>query len=97
MYKIIIYRDAGNFQTFYKANSVIQFKGNVTKTGQSNVHYIWDVKHSATKAWFRTNNDCDPFEIPISVICWAPQKKHWMKNKLGPKENIGEKDWDKKI
>ena len=68
MYKIIIFRDASNFQTFYEAISVIEFKGNVTKTGQSNGHYICDVKDAATNTWFRTNVDRDPIEIPVSAV-----------------------------
>ena len=42
--------------------------GNLTKTGQSNGHYICDVKDADTKAWIRTNDDHTPIEIPVSSV-----------------------------
>ena len=62
------FRDEGGFQAFYEPISVIEFMGNVTRTGQSNGHYICDIKEIETKAWFRTNDDRDPTEIPVSAV-----------------------------
>ena len=64
----MIFRDADGLQAFYEAIAVIEFKGIVTKTGQSNGHYICDVKDVDTKTWFRTNDDNDPIEIPVSSV-----------------------------
>ena len=68
MDQITIFRDADSLQAFYEAIAVIEFKGIVTKTGQSNGHYICDVKDADTKTWFRTNDDNDPIEIPVSSV-----------------------------
>merc|ERR1712179_504024 len=64
----VFIRDEGGFQAFYEPISVIEFMGNVTRTGQSNGHYICDIKEIETKAWFRTNDDRDPTEIPVSAV-----------------------------
>ena len=62
-----VYRDEGGFQAFYEPISVVEFIGVLTRTGQSNGHYISDIKDIETKAWFRTNDDHDPVEIPVSA------------------------------
>ena len=64
----LFFRDATNSQAFFEAISVIEFKGVVTNTGQSNGHYICDVKDVETKAWFRTDDHHDPIEIPVSSV-----------------------------
>ena len=64
----LFFRDATNSQAFFEAISVIEFKGVVTNTGQSNGHYICDVKDADTKTWFRTNDDNEPIEIPVSSV-----------------------------
>ena len=66
--KPIFFRDEVGFQAFYEPISVIEFIGVLTRTGQSNGHYICDVKDAATNTWFRTNVDCDPIEIPVSAV-----------------------------
>ena len=56
-------RDAGVYDAWYAATAVIEFKGSLSRTGESQGHYICDLKDKMTNMWFRTNDNCDP--IPI--------------------------------
>ena len=63
-----IFRDAGAFQTWYEAISVIEYKGRLTSTGESQGHYVCDIKDKNTNLWFRTNDNCDPIQISASDV-----------------------------
>ena len=60
-----ICRDAGELQSCYQAISVIEYWGRLNSTGESQGHYISDIKNEIKNMWFRTNNNSDP--IPITV------------------------------
>ena len=47
----------------YEAVSVIEYKGNLTRTGNSVGHYICDIKDRASGKWFRTNDNDNPTPI----------------------------------
>ena len=50
----------------YKAIAVIEFRGSLTRTGESVGHYLCDVQ--VDNKWFRTNDDCPPIEISSSEV-----------------------------
>ena len=47
----------------YEAVSVIEYKGNLTRTGNSVGHYICDIKDRSSGKWFRTNDNDNPTPI----------------------------------
>ena len=49
----------------YEAVSIIEYKGSINRSGESEGHYICDIKDRSTQKWFRTNDNRDP--IPIDV------------------------------
>ena len=57
-------RDAGEYDAWYEPTAVIEFRGSLRSTGESQGHYICDLKDKMSNLWFRTNDNCDP--IPIS-------------------------------
>ena len=61
-------RDEAGFQTLYEATAVIEYQGTLSSTGESQGHYICDIKHKKTNAWFKTNDNCDPVEIKVSDV-----------------------------
>ena len=61
-----ICRDEGGFQTWYEPISVIEYRGRLTSTGQSQGHYICDVKDVVSNSW--TNDNCDPVQIQSSNV-----------------------------
>ena len=64
----LICRDEGGFQTWYEPISVIEYRGRLTNTGESQGHYICDVKDVNSNSWYRTNDNCDPVEIQSSDV-----------------------------
>jgi uncharacterized UBP type Zn finger protein len=58
-------RDASGQISQYEAVSVIEYQGSVRGTGESQGHYICDVKDKSSQMWFRTNDNNVP--IPISL------------------------------
>ena len=49
----------------YEAIAVIQHEGDIAKDGETQGHYICDIKWKCSSTWFRTNDNLIP--IPISV------------------------------
>ena len=63
-----IFRDADGSQVWYEAISVIEYMGRLSQTGESEGHYICDIKESNSKTWFRTNDNCTPVQIGTSDV-----------------------------
>ena len=62
-YNKYIFRDAEGSQVWYEAIAVIEYMGRLSQTGESDGHYICDIKESISNKWFRTNDNYTP--IPI--------------------------------
>ena len=62
------YRDALGNESQYEVVSVIEFKGSLTATGQSEGHYICDVKERLNGQWFRTSDNDDPISIEAEDV-----------------------------
>ena len=58
-----MFRDVLNNVRQYEAVSIIEYHGSVHTRGESDGHYICDVKDKSEGTWFRTNDNKDP--IPI--------------------------------
>ena len=56
------------FEVWYEALSVIEFKGTLNNDGESQGHYLCDVKDKITNQWFRTNDSSDPISIRSSDV-----------------------------
>ena len=63
-----ICRDESGFQNWYEPISVIEYQGRLSSTGESQGHYICDIKDVNTNCWFRTNDNCDPVQIQSSAV-----------------------------
>ena len=48
--------------------SVVEYQGQLSRAGESQGHYICDVKDKKSKIWFRTNDDCDPIQLSMSEV-----------------------------
>ena len=48
--------------------SVIEYKGNLRSTGESDGHYICDIKDKSSGKWFRTNDNSDPIQIELEDV-----------------------------
>ena len=60
---MFIFRDVRNDVSQYEAVSIIEYQGSVQTTGESDGHYICDIRHKSEGTWFRTNDNKDP--VPI--------------------------------
>ena len=63
MIKIFKFRDANGFETWYEPISVIDYRGNLAASGESQGHYTCDVKDVKTNEWYRTNDNAKPVQI----------------------------------
>ena len=61
------YRDALGNESQYEVVSVIEFKGSLTATGQSEGHYICDVKERSNGQWFRTSTMMIPYQLKLKT------------------------------
>ena len=52
----------------YEPVAIIEFQGTVTVTGESNGHYICDIKEKSTGLWFKTNDNLEPRQIGIENV-----------------------------
>ena len=52
----------------YEAVSIIEFRGSVDATGNSNGHYICDILEENSKTWFRTNDNAEPLSIEVEDV-----------------------------
>ena len=65
-------RDAGGEVSGYEAVAVIEYQGTLSRAGDSQGHYICDIKNKKRNAWFRTNDDCTPIPIRNSEVSRKP-------------------------
>ena len=47
---------------------MIDFRGRLTNSGESQGHYICDVKDAQTKTWYRTNDNRNPVPIHMKDV-----------------------------
>ena len=52
----------------YEPVAIIEFQGTVRVTGESNEHYICDIKEKSTGLWFKTNDNLEPRQIGIENV-----------------------------
>ena len=52
----------------YEAVSIIEYQGSVRATGESDGHYICDIKDKTEGTWFRTNDNKDPIPIKLEDV-----------------------------
>ena len=52
----------------YEPIAVIDYRGSLANSGQSQGHYTCDVKDVITNAWYRTNDSCTPIKIEINEV-----------------------------
>ena len=52
----------------YEPLSIIEYQGTLSPGGDTNGHYICDVKDAKTNKWFRTNDNCDPIQIEVCNV-----------------------------
>ena len=61
-------RDTGRNLIEYEPVAIIEFQGTVGATGESNGHYICDIKEKSSGLWFRTNDNLEPRQIGIEAV-----------------------------
>ena len=52
----------------YEPVSIIEYQGNVGVTGESNGHYVCDIKEKSSGRWFRTNDNSAPKQIELADV-----------------------------
>ena len=52
----------------YEAISVIEFKGTLRPNGDSDGHYICDIKDNSSNKWFKTDDGTNPVQINTSEV-----------------------------
>ena len=62
------FRDMQGHEANYEVISIIEFKGSLNSSGQSQGHYICDVQEQSTTSWFRTNDNCYPIPILLENV-----------------------------
>ena len=65
---MIVYRDTNDHGSQYEAVSIVEFQGSVRNTGESEGHYICDIKDRASKKWYRTNDNKTPIPIKVDEV-----------------------------
>ena len=65
---MLIYRDTTEQFSQYEAVSIIEYQGSVRSTGESDGHYICDIKDRLSKKWFRTNDNNNPIPIELDEV-----------------------------
>ena len=61
-------RDTDDHVNQYEAVSIIEYQGSIKSTGQSDGHYICDIKDRLSEKWFRTNDNNDPKPIKLEEV-----------------------------
>ena len=61
-------RDTNNHGSQFEAVAIVEYQGNVRKTGDSAGHYICDIKDRASKQWYRTNDNRTPIPIDVGEV-----------------------------
>ena len=62
---VLTYRETTDQVVQFEAVSIIEFQGSLRSSGDSQGHYICDIKDKSTNRWFRTNDNSIP--VPIEV------------------------------
>ena len=65
---LLLFSDSGGSEAWYEAIAVIEYRGSMNITGESQGHYLCDIKDKVTKVWFRTNDNTLPIPISISDV-----------------------------
>ena len=65
-------RDSMNETYSYEVCACIEFQGTMTSTGESEGHYICDVKTKPFGKWYRTNDNYEPKAIKQSDVSHLP-------------------------
>ena len=67
-YLILYFSDESGFQARYEPISVIDYRGSIANSGETQGHYTCDVKDVNTSVWFRTNDFQNPVQIKTSEV-----------------------------
>ena len=57
-----------NCERKYGAIALIEYQGTINREGQSQGHYICDIKNNSDNCWYRTNDNNDPIPITVSDV-----------------------------
>ena len=52
----------------YEAIAVIQHEGDIAKDGETQGHYICDIKWKCSSTWYRTNDNLIPMSISVQDV-----------------------------
>jgi uncharacterized UBP type Zn finger protein len=52
----------------YETIAIIEYEGSIRSAGESQGHYICDVKDKSSKLWFKTNDNSNPIPIRIEDV-----------------------------
>ena len=63
-----VFRDEEDQHIQYEPVAVIEFQGTVNSQGNSNGHYICDIKDRLSDKWFKTNDNKIPIPIRVSSV-----------------------------
>ena len=55
-------------QLWYEPLAVIEYRGHLNKAGDSQGHYICDVKCNSNNQWYRTNDNCKPKKLDMNEV-----------------------------
>ena len=56
----------------YEAIAVIEYQGMISSTGESQGHYICDIKYPRSQQWYRTNDNSIPIPIHKTNVSKCP-------------------------
>ena len=65
---VLTYRETTDQVVQFEAVSIIEFQGSLRSSGESQGHYICDIKDHSTNRWFRTNDNNNPIPIDIEDV-----------------------------
>ena len=65
-------RDFNGYSSDFEPISLIEHKGFISEEGQSQGHYICDVKCTETQEWLRTDDNHEPMSISLSDVTKKP-------------------------
>ena len=66
------FRDEEDVQLWYEPLAIIEYRGHLNKAGDSQGHYICDVKYHADKKWYRTDDEKMPKLIEKQKVTKRP-------------------------
>ena len=65
---MFFFRDVKNSVGRYETVAIIEYRGSINQRGESQGHYICDVKTKPNHDWFRTNDNNTPTPISLSDV-----------------------------